>query len=207
MVIKQCRHILSLGNVENEQWFHDVSLEIESAIKMVVNPPGAPLFRINPTKQGNGVVPIKKGFVSCLKNQYGWGLEVPVAISSCEMNAGPIDAVKEIPGTGKKFAVEWETGNISSTHRALNKIALGVLQGTLIGGALVLPSRKLYNFLTDRIGSFSEIEPYFLVWASIKFPSQGVISVYEIEHDLEDATIPCIPKGTDGRAKKRKKRK
>ncbi|NLS89760.1 hypothetical protein EYI23_17625 [Bacillus subtilis] len=25
------------------------------------------------------------------------------------------------------FAVEWETGNIASSHRALNKIATGIL--------------------------------------------------------------------------------
>jgi len=73
---------------------------------------------------------------------------------------GPIDAVKEMPD-GRYFSVEWETGNISSSHRALNKMAVGLLDGMLVGGILILPSRDMYQYLTDRIGNYAEIEPYF----------------------------------------------
>src|ERR1035441_5280113 len=74
-------------------------------------------FSINPVKDGNGVKPIKQAFVQCLGLRYGWGLEVPLAISSNEADAGPIDAVKLIPETGRRFAVEWETGNRSEERR------------------------------------------------------------------------------------------
>jgi hypothetical protein len=65
----------------------------------------------------------------------------------------------------------------------------------------VLPSRNLYKWLTDRIGNFQEIEPYFPVWAKLDYPLECVISVYEIEHDAEDVSVPLIPKGSDGMAK------
>jgi hypothetical protein len=97
------------------------------------------------------------------------------------------------------FAFEWETGNISSSHRALNKIAMGLLEKRLVGGALVLPSRELYKYLTDRIGNFAEIEPYFPLWRSLPV-EEGVLIVVEIEHDGVSESIRKIKKGTDGRA-------
>jgi hypothetical protein len=190
--------ILTRGGVENHPWFKTVCDEIQTAISLIVAPAGSKTFSINPVKDGNGVKPIKQAFVQCLGLRYGWGLEVPLAISSNEADAGPIDAVKLIPETGRRFAVEWETGNISSSHRAVNKIALGILKRQLVGGALVLPSRKLYRFLTDRIGNFNEIEPYFPVWANLDYRCECVISVFEVEHDTEDRSLPLILKGKDG---------
>ncbi len=64
---------------------------------------------------------------------------------------------------------------------------------------LIIPSRKLYNWLTDRIGNFLEIEPYFPLWRSITV-KQGVLAVIEIEHDGTSENVPRIIKGTDGRA-------
>lgn len=57
-------------------------------------------------------------------------------------------------------ALEWETGNVSSSHRSLNKMSLGLLKGVLAAGILVVPSRELYKYLTDRIGNFEELAPY-----------------------------------------------
>jgi len=203
MRLNQRRDILVCGKVTRAEWFRTVCDEVGTAIASVTNPPGAKEFSINPTKQGNGVVPIKAAFVRCLRERFGWQMEVPLAISSSEADAGPIDAVRELRGAAGRFAVEWETGNISSSHRALNKIALGILKGQLIGGALVLPSRSLYRFLTDRIGNFAELEPYFPVWGSLKPSAECIISVFEIEHDAEDPSLPLIRKGKDGMAKKR----
>ena len=110
---------------------------------------------------------------------------------------GKIDAVLET-----KFgviALEWETGNISSSHRALNKMALGLLKGILFCGILVVPSRDLYRYLTDRIGNFSELEPYLELWGSIPCKS-GVLQIVVIEHDKTSLDVPRIPKGTSGRA-------
>jgi hypothetical protein len=97
------------------------------------------------------------------------------------------------------FALEWETGNISSSHRAVNKMVLGLLRGVLLGTALVLPSRKLYPYLTDRIGNYEELEPYFDVWRAVEI-QEGFLAVFVIEHDAVDSSVPRIMKGTDGRA-------
>jgi hypothetical protein len=57
----------------------------------------------------------------------------------------------------------------------------------------------MYEHLTDRIGSYSEIEPYFPVWRNLKV-REGALAVIEIEHDALSPDVPVIPKGTDGRA-------
>jgi hypothetical protein len=142
--------------------------------------------------QGNGVKPIKLAFIDHLKS-LGWKGEADLKA----LGMGPLDAAKETPFG--KFAVEWETGNISSSHRALNKICLGVLKGELIGGVLLLPSIKLYKFLTDRIGNYKEITPYLDLWKNLPY-SKGAVSILVVEHDGEMSGVPRIPKGTDGRA-------
>jgi len=116
------------------------------------------------------------------------------------LRPGPIDSVKFLPGN-RYFAVEWETGNISSSHRAINKMAIGLLDGVIEGGVLILPSREMYQYLTDRVGNFAEIEPYFNVWKNLKI-SNGLLAVIEIEHDDLSEDVPPIRKGTDGRALK-----
>jgi hypothetical protein len=78
----------------------------------------------------------------------GWKVEELLAITPLK-RLGKLDAVL-YSGRGP-VAVEWETGNISSSHRALNKMALGLLNGTIAAGVLIVPSRKLYRYLTDRI--------------------------------------------------------
>jgi hypothetical protein len=94
---------------------------------------------------------------------------------------------------------EWETGNISSSHRSLNKMCLGLLKGAIKAGMLVVPSRQLYPFLTDRIGNIAELEPYFDLWRSTQC-AEGVLDIVVIEHDATSMNVPRIPKGTDGRA-------
>jgi Restriction endonuclease BamHI len=96
-------------------------------------------------------------------------------------------------------AIEWETGNISSSHRALNKMALGLMKRLLIAGVLIVPSRKLYKFLTDRVGNFDELAPYLDLWAAVPC-SEGVLEIVVVEQDAESKRVPKIPKGTDGRA-------
>ena len=112
---------------------------------------------------------------------------------------GPIDAT--LPIGDKFFAVEWETGNISSSHRAINKMVTGILSGQLISGILILPSREMYFYLTDRVGNFRELEPYFDVWKQANYNiNEGYLGVIEIEHDDVSNNVPKIAKGTDGRA-------
>lgn len=184
---------------ESEEW-HTLRHEIHRAIERVVWPPGSDEFRIYPEMgkkrgEGNGVRPIKDAFVDALE-EFGWEAEERLKIGNVR-RAGKIDAIKR---TSKGiFAVEWETGNISSSHRSLNKMALGIIQDILIGGALVLPTRKMYRYLTDRIGNFQEIAPYFPMWKEV-CPDEGVLVVMGVEHDAEDPSVPRIKKGTDGRA-------
>lgn len=175
--------------------------EIKQGISAVRWPKGSDGFYLDPNStgrgrgEGNGVKPIKVNFVDYLTKN-GWLSEMRVE-GSKTMYRGPLDIAKKTKfGI---FGVEWETGNISSSHRALNKICLGVLTGEIIGGILILPSRKLYKHLTDRIGNAQEIEPYIPLWENIKF-SKGVISIVVIEYDGLVEGTPRIPKGTDGRA-------
>ena len=152
-------------------------------------------------KKRNGVVPIKKAFIQQL-DDCGWKNE-----HICDLVIKPrkIDSTKRLQ-EGKYFGVEWETGNISSSHRALNRIALGIRDGLLEGGALVLPSRNMYEYLTDRVGNFQEIESYFPIWEDLSYAfrahnQNAVIKVFEIEHDGLSTDVSPIPKGTDGRAR------
>ncbi|MFA8371652.1 hypothetical protein [Burkholderia thailandensis] len=72
-----------------------------------------------------------------------------------------------------------------------------MLRGELAGGILVLPTRALYQYLTDRIGNYEEIEPYFPIWRN--WPHvEGLLAVVAIEHDATSLDVPAIAKGTDG---------
>ena len=96
------------------------------------------------------------------------------------------------------FVAEWETGNVSSSHRAINKIMLGVQDDSLTGGVLVVPTKRLAKYLTDRVGNYEELEPYFRFWR--RSCERGYLAVIAVEHDNESADVPRISKGTDGRA-------
>jgi len=126
----------------------------------------------------------------------GWNLETKIAIAA-RVRPGPLDATKHVGD--KIFAVEWETGNISSSHRALNKLALGIISGVLIGGVLILPTRNMYKYLTDRVGNLEELEPYFPLWRTLQC-DEGLLAVMAIEHDAVSKEVPRIRKGTNGRA-------
>lgn len=187
--------ILFGGDLINRDPAIETALQdIRRAIKSVVWPVGARKFRIRPVVDGNGVLPIKLGFVRKLKAQ-GWRIEERPIIAA-GLGAGKIDALKTMPD-GPQFAAEWETGNISSSHRALNKMCLGILEGHLIGGVLILPDRQLYNFLTQRIGNYREIAPYFPVYHRLKI-TNGVLAVFAVSFDETSEEVALIPKGLDG---------
>lgn len=163
-------------------------------------PPGSGSFTLHDESgkkrgEGSGVKPIKAACMQHLKND-GWSLEIPVDIATVK-RPGKMDATRPI---GKRlFCVEWETGNISSSHRAINKMALGLLGDILIGGALIVPTREMYNYLTDRVGNYRELEPYFPLWRSVPI-RKGILAVIAIEHDAVSKDVPRIQKGTEERA-------
>ncbi|MEP7103253.1 MAG: hypothetical protein ABI721_00915 [Candidatus Dojkabacteria bacterium] len=201
MKIVKIEYISDIEDWSKSEDYRSIESDIKKGIQKVVWPKGSDGFFIDPASkgkgrgEGNGVKPIKETFIEHLESQ-GWSKELRINEDPV-IKRGPLDAAKITPsGT---FAVEWETGNISSSHRALNKICLGTLRGNLIGGALILPSKALYNFLTDRVGNYPEIEPYLPLWKSIPFP-KGLIMIIVIEQDGLKEGVGRIPKGTDGRA-------
>lgn len=192
--------LLSCGRYASSAEWKLTRSTLYKAIQEVDWPRGSGKFTIYPESgkkrgQGNGVTPIKDGLMEELAKQ-GWRLEVPLDIATVT-KPGRLDAVLDTKYG--PVALEWETGNISSSHRALNKMALGLLKGVLACGILVVPSRALYKYLTDRIGNMAELDPYLELWRSIPC-KEGVLEIVAIEHDATSKSVPRIPKGTDGRA-------
>jgi hypothetical protein len=176
--------------------------DLRAAIEAVVWPPGTSTFTINTQSgkkrgEGSGVKPIKEAFVALLESR-GWIPERTYPKVDARLRPpGPFDAFFVLPSI-LPFVAEWETGNVSSSHRALNKIVMGMQDECISGGVLVLPTRRMAKYLTDRIGNFEEIEPYFSFWK--KAATTGYLAVIAVEHDAESSEVPRIGKGTDGRA-------
>ena len=174
--------------------------QIHDAVKRCEWPIGSGSFTIYPESgkrrnEGNGVLPIRNEFVAFLKSK-GWAIEGP-AKNALGQSLGDFDAV--LPGPQKPIVVEWETGNISSSHRSMNKLTMLVSGGVVSAGVLAVPSRKLYVYLTDRIGNIKELEPYFGLWKSVPCES-GVLEIVVFEHDAESTKVKKIPKMTAGRS-------
>lgn len=182
--------VLSDNGFSGTEEFARVEADVMTGIRAVVWPEGASDFTINPIKNGNGVTPIKDAFIAYLSSQ-GW---IP------EYNR--FDAhLTFATGRSLPFAVEWETGNISSSHRAINRMALGMIEGRISGGILVLPTRVLYPYLTDRVGNVEELRPYYPLWRMWGlFEEIGYLAIVGVEHDKLSGLAPQIVKGTDGRA-------
>lgn len=173
---------------------------LHKAIREVDWPPGSGSFLIYPEsgkKRGsrNGVKLIKDGLMLEIASQ-GWKLEHRLALTSVN-RPGKLDAV--LYTSYGPVALEWETGNISSSHRALNKMSLGLMKGLLAAGILVVPSTSLAQYLTDRVGNYPELIPYLDLWKAIPCKA-GVLEIVVIEHDGTSTDVARIPKGTSGRA-------
>lgn len=200
MKIIHIEKVISTGRFPRSRGWKRIRKDLHEAIQAVVWPPGNDQFTIYPQSgkkrgEGNGVKPIKSGLMIQLGDE-GWELEQRLNIID-EPNPGPLDAVLETKFG--PFAVEWETGNVSSSHRALNKMSLGLLKKKLAGGTLIVPSRNFYRYLTDRIGNFPELEPYLDLWRSVPY-EEGLLEIVVVEYDATSEDVPRIPKTTDGRA-------
>lgn len=169
--------------------------DVRTAVRSVVWPTGNDGFVLNPDRgrgrgQGNGVKPIKD---SCMLTLESLDWQVTE-----RTNPYRLDACRSA-GATTLVGLEWETGNISSSHRSVNRLLRGLSDGVLLGGILIVPSRSLYHYLTDRVGNIDELWPYIPLWQ--RYPlSRGVLAFVIVEHDGTDPTVPRIPKGTDGRA-------
>lgn len=205
MKLLQITPLIAIGRFPGSRTRAQAEEEICIAIGAIHWPPLSNKFTIYPQSgkkrgEGNGVKPIKLAFIQNLIDQ-GWHAEMKYPrgeASKREFEPGAFDAWRETaPGGG--IVVEWETGNISSSHRAVNKMALALLEEHIAAGYLVLPSRALYSYLTDRVGNYRELEPYFSLWERLPVRN-GMLAIIEVEHDATSKRVPRIAKGTDGRA-------
>jgi hypothetical protein len=201
MKIVETHDIFSVGVFSKSEEWQIACKQVKDAILATDWPHGSGKFTIYPQSgkkrgEGNGVVPIKKPCIENLKKS-GWLIEKLPPLDSGVIHPGDLDAL--FCCKAGYIGFEWETGNISSSHRAINKLLLTMQVGSLIGGFLVVPSDNLKSFLTDRIGNIGELRPYLLLWSSIPI-KEGVLRIEVVEHDAIGLDVPRIPKGTDGRA-------
>ena len=145
--------LLSRGAFAQSNEWVAIRNTVHAAIAQAEWPIGAGDFIIHPQSgkksgEGNGVVPIKAKPMAVLKDD-GWALEYPWEVATKAgvtgrgkgSKPGNIDAAKLFPEG--LVVVEWETGNISSSHRAINKMALGLVAKKCVAGILVIPNMKL----------------------------------------------------------------
>lgn len=192
MKLDRWQHVIDGSFLSLGAPFATVRRHVEEGIAAVHWPAESSQFRLNPKRNGNGVKPIKDAFIEVL-SRHGWSLEYRSFDAHYDFKDG------ETP----PFVVEWETGNISSSHRAINRIALGISQGYITGGLLVVPTRAMYLYLTDRVGNKEELEPYIPLWSLWNRAQEfgrGYLGIVAVEHDALDDSAPLIRKGTDGRA-------
>lgn len=121
---------------------------------------------------------------------------------------GAFDFITTAP-SGTRVAIEWETGNISSSHRSMNKLAIALGAGEIQAGVMIVPSRDMYQHLTDRIGNIGELSPYLPMWSGLSSTvDRGLLAVTVVEHDelSDDEALPYLGRGEDGNAVKWKRK-
>lgn len=199
-IVEYC-DVANAGGFERTPEWQRAWSDVQAAIAATDWPHGTGRFLIFPESgkqrgQGNGVLPIKK---PCLEElgRRGWNTEELPDLEPGILTCGDLDALLDTKRGPMAF--EWETGNISSSHRAINKLILTFMHGHVIGGFLVVPSNALKRYLTDRVGNIGELRPYFPVWQAAAIAT-GVLRIVVVEHDGTSMDVPRIPKGTDGRA-------
>lgn len=201
-----------------------------NAIRCLDHPVGSgrlTLRRISTDKKSrNGVTYLKNRFVEFM-NTDDWLTEMPVYLKSGHDNptlksypnledyVEPVGAsfggfdFTSIAKDGTRVALEWETGNISSSHRSLNKLALALANEDIQIGVLIVPSRDMYSHMTDRIGNISELSPYLSFWHRTRhIVKKGLLAISVVEHDelTTDESHPYLKVGIDGRAREATKK-
>lgn len=201
MKIIEIHDILNESRFDTSRALKRAWADVRAAVRATDWPHGSGKFTIHPQRgkkrgEGNGVVPIK---IPCVKKllQLGWQDECLPEIPGEVLDCGDLDAMK-LTREGP-IAFEWETRNISSSHRAINKLLLTLQVGGLLGGFLVVPSDRMKAYLADRIGNIGELKPYFALWRSVVGASGG-LRIVVVEHDAESADVPRIPEGKGRRA-------
>jgi hypothetical protein len=217
------------GKVMSSDGWADLHTSYVSAIKRIDFPEGSGTLRLRrkvrrPDGQWsrNGVVYLKSRFVRSMVEDEGWKPEgsfgfgknaAPPTLTQypsgdpyqepITSEFGGFDLCTTAPD-GTRIAIEWETGNISSSHRSMNKLALALAGGSIEAGVLIVPSRNLYEHLTDRIGNIGELSGYVAMWHGLALSvTRGLLAITVVEHDdlCDDEAHPYLTVGSDGRAR------
>jgi len=197
MIIVEQIQVLAKGDfVQTREW-KTIRNTVLEAVRSVDWPHGSGIFTIYAEIDQNGVVPIKTPCIQRLVAK-GWKREKMPKVADSVLAPGDLDALYE--SSRGYIGFEWETGNISSSHRAVNKLLWALFQNVLVGAFLVVPSDRLYPYLTQRVGNVRELRPYLPLWQSYSI-AQGVFEIIVAEHDATTTDVRLrIPKGPDGNA-------
>jgi len=170
----------------------------------------------------NGVGYLRQEFLAFMRDHEGWKAESGISLSrdraqpplllypSMEQYREPITSdfgsidFMATAANGTRAAIEWETGNISSSHRSMNKLAIALSYGLVEVGVLIVPSRATYEHLTDRIGNIGELSGYLAMWEGLKsIVERGLLAITVVEHDhlTDNEEIEYLTVGGDGRAR------
>lgn len=224
MRIDQTYTLIEEGDLSSTAVWQQARQDVLDAVEDVVWPPGNDEFVVYPEENVNGVNPITEQFENNLDALPDWeetgGKHLKTLLDQRGMLEETLEKISpyfddpesfvsspwfdglkdvELDGEPGLIVAEWETGNISSSHRSVNRIMVGLVAGMIHGGFIVLPNRSLYHYLTDRIGNYRELRPYFVIWESLAHEVEnGVIEVVVVEHEGESESVPPIGKGTDG---------
>lgn len=222
--------IFDQGGIAHSSGWHQVYASLDRAINRIDFPEGSGSLTLRRKSripgtfqlQRNGVVYLKSRFVKEMIGSEGWIPEAQFDIEDLVLSPylrlypglvpyqeavtskfGNFDFMIETQ-SGLRVAIEWETGNISSSHRSMNKLVTALAAGKICAGVLVLPSRALYEHLTDRIGNIGELSPYLAMWSNLSSSIvRGLLAIMVVEQDelTDDPGLPFLPTGNDGRAR------
>lgn len=229
--MKWCRTLVLFdkGDVISSEGWKAVHTGYVRAIRRIDHPIGSGKLTLREKRrlkngqwQRNGVGYLRSRFLGFMTNEEGWHAEAVVDLSR-DRKQPPIRLYPSLEkyqeritsdfggfdfmtkaSDGTRIAIEWETGNISSSHRSMNKLAIALTNSVIDVGVLIVPSRDLYEHLTDRIGNIGELSGYLAMWEGLKsVVARGLLAVTVVEHDSTstDPKLPYLRVGNDGRAR------
>lgn len=186
--------------INNDRLFAKAVDEVVTSMASTTWPTDSEIFTINNSeKNANGVVPLKDRCYIMLEETFNWYREKPLDVLSIEKSkGGPIDVYKEFieDNAIKRVGMEFETGNIGSAHRSMNKLILGINRQEIDLAIILMPVSQLSYFLTDRVSNFEELEPYFENTNGKPFVYIG------FNAEAYDSSVPLIPKTSAGMSKR-----